>query len=332
MNCWEFRKCGREPNGVNAKNSGVCPAAASQEFNGYNGGRNAGRSCWMISGTLCDGEVMGTFVEKAEQCKTCPFYKSVDGEGNGFFLKPSGVVSSDSKRAYESKIITSRSEDEQVIMYLLGQLSLKEESKTVRLVTPYKELPITNFAEIVEIKGSSVTFATNELQIAAIRTCEETLIGTSHCPEFFLGCLKDIDVRRSTVTLNNFSYAELYTDCRRTVRVRLPKPLNVMMKAGPNNISGVIQDISFGGCGMNTLAIAPLDGVEQLVLKLKLFDVATAKMLESDIACHVVRILNNRPPYKVAIAFDHNPDTELLVSKFIHQRELEIVKELRDLM
>jgi protein phosphatase len=80
QNCWEFMKCGREPGGKNAGKHGICPAAADSTFNGFNQGTNAGRLCWLVAGTFCDGKVQGTFAEKVVSCKQCDFYRRVHAE------------------------------------------------------------------------------------------------------------------------------------------------------------------------------------------------------------------------------------------------------------
>lgn len=84
QNCWEFKKCGRQPSGVKSS-LGVCPAASEKRLDGTHGGKNAGRACWVISGTMCNGEVQGTFAKKYKNCETCDFYNSVEREeGPGF--------------------------------------------------------------------------------------------------------------------------------------------------------------------------------------------------------------------------------------------------------
>jgi hypothetical protein len=87
VNCWEFKKCGREANGANVKSLGVCPASREAKLNGVHGGSRAGRSCWVMAGTLCKGEVQGTFAQKYQNCSQCDFYVAVrKEEGNGFML------------------------------------------------------------------------------------------------------------------------------------------------------------------------------------------------------------------------------------------------------
>jgi len=80
VNCWEFKKCGREPGGAKTAELGVCPAASEAKLDGANNGVNGGRSCWAIAGTLCGGKVQGTFATKLANCMECEFYKLVIAE------------------------------------------------------------------------------------------------------------------------------------------------------------------------------------------------------------------------------------------------------------
>ncbi len=79
-NCWEVKKCGREPGGANVGQLGVCPAATRLELDGVNAGRNGGRVCWALTGTLCGGVVQGTFALKLGNCRLCEFFQSVRSE------------------------------------------------------------------------------------------------------------------------------------------------------------------------------------------------------------------------------------------------------------
>lgn len=84
-NCWEVKRCGRELGGTHVHDLGVCPAATMSKLDGAHGGKNAGRSCWVVAGTLCGGEVQATFARKFESCQACDFYKRVQQEEAGGF-------------------------------------------------------------------------------------------------------------------------------------------------------------------------------------------------------------------------------------------------------
>lgn len=82
-NCWEFKKCGREPGGEHSQELGICPAATEMRLNGVHGGENSGRACWVVAGTLCRGEVHGNFAQKYETCLLCDFFNKVKREERG---------------------------------------------------------------------------------------------------------------------------------------------------------------------------------------------------------------------------------------------------------
>jgi len=89
MNCWEFKKCGREEGGVNALVMGVCPVYPHHGTHCARvvGTLCSGINCFMSStqnpwdcarvvGTLCSGKVEGAFDQKILSCCDCDFYKS----------------------------------------------------------------------------------------------------------------------------------------------------------------------------------------------------------------------------------------------------------------
>ncbi len=90
-NCWEFKKCGREPGGAKEAELGVCRAASLTPVDGVNGGAKAGRACWAVAGTLCGGEIQGTFAAKYSSCSRCDFYQLVVTEQGQDFVGTSGI-------------------------------------------------------------------------------------------------------------------------------------------------------------------------------------------------------------------------------------------------
>ena len=79
MNCWEFKKCGREANGVNEKELGRCPAYP-----------NKGKLCGELKGTLCGGKIKGMSAIKMEDCTRCEFYRSKHYKGNKRLIESFG--------------------------------------------------------------------------------------------------------------------------------------------------------------------------------------------------------------------------------------------------
>ncbi len=91
LNCWEYKKCGRELNGKNATKLGVCPASLDNSFDGINYGENGGRVCWAIAGTFCEGKTQGAFADKRNSCVKCDFFRMVNRQ-EGEQKKPTKIL------------------------------------------------------------------------------------------------------------------------------------------------------------------------------------------------------------------------------------------------
>ncbi len=91
-NCWDVKNCGREPNGLKEKELGACPAATDSRLDGIHDGKNGGRTCWVIAGTLCGGKVQGIFAAKQQNCLKCEFYATVRKEEGANFKLSGGLL------------------------------------------------------------------------------------------------------------------------------------------------------------------------------------------------------------------------------------------------
>ncbi|MCK5023862.1 MAG: hypothetical protein KAS04_06815 [Candidatus Aenigmarchaeota archaeon] len=99
-NCWEIKKCGREPGGSKVAELGTCPAATDTTSDGINSGKNSGRICWAIAGTFCGGKVQGDFAQKSISCMTCEVFKQIkteEGAANFVLMKNGQTYSASTK-------------------------------------------------------------------------------------------------------------------------------------------------------------------------------------------------------------------------------------------
>jgi len=112
LNCWEYKKCERQPGGQKVAELGICPATISQELDGAHGGKNAGRACWVVAGSLCGGKIQGTYAMKLHNCWRCEFMNSVKREEEeqkafSFSHTRLGIERTQEKRQSSSDIATN---------------------------------------------------------------------------------------------------------------------------------------------------------------------------------------------------------------------------------
>jgi len=232
--------------------------------------------------------------------------------------------------ADDQEIPVSEPDGQQTFIARFHELFSLSAGPGITLTNIYKEMPITHPASICEIKGRHLQLCTSELQLAAICQCKEVYIRSPHLDLPVLGRLDSIDIRRGVVQLSNFANAELQEGNRRTVRVRFRKPINVIIHSGTDRISGVIHDISLGGCCINTLVRHGLGESEEIQVELKLTDQTAGQLSCTRIPGGIVQIHGDAPPFKCVLSFRHTQQSEQFLSVFINQRQLEILKELRE--
>jgi hypothetical protein len=207
--------------------------------------------------------------------------------------------------------------------------SLGAES-SLTLTNIYQEMPITHPASICEIRGNYLELSTSDLQLAAISLCKEVYIRSPHFEAPVLGQMEGVDIRRGLVRLSNFAYTELREEKRETVRVRFKRPTNIIIHSGTNRISGVIHDISLGGCRINTLTNKGLGDTDDIELELKVIDKTTGLPNCRRIPCGIVHIKGDCAPFNCIFSFRLDKQTEQFLSLLINQRQFEILKELRE--
>ena len=91
-NCWEYKKCGREPGGTEAEELGVCPAATERKLDNVNYGKNGGRACWALIGTGCNGKKHSIFALHLAECAKCEFYQRVNEEEDWNYVDAKAIL------------------------------------------------------------------------------------------------------------------------------------------------------------------------------------------------------------------------------------------------
>jgi hypothetical protein len=221
--------------------------------------------------------------------------------------------------------------DEQLsFMGRFQEIFARDAAASLTLINIYQELPITHPASISDIRGKHLELNTSELQLAAILYCNEVYIRSPFFDLPVLGQLESIDIRRGLVRLSNFCYAELQAENRETVRVRFKRPTSIIIYSDSNRVSGVIHDISLGGCRIDTLVRTGLEGAQEIEVELKVIDKITGQPNCTRIPSSIAGIYGDSAPFKCIFCFQHTSQSEQFLSVLINQRQLEIVKELRD--
>ncbi|BCS55640.1 PilZ domain-containing protein [Geobacter sp. SVR] len=229
-------------------------------------------------------------------------------------------------KAYHERIISSPADDEASILSIFSDIMTNVPDTDFMFINIYKELPVSNEGRLIDIKHNHVKFKTCQTQLSAINHCAETIIQAPLLNASIIGKLVALDYQHHIVSLRGFSYADVHFDKRNAVRVRLKIPVNVNLNVDGNKISGVIHDISLGGCRVATPLGLPFERARNITLHLKLLH--NNQVMQADIPANALRV-EGGSPFFCALQFVHTAETEKVLSMFIYQRQLEIIRELK---
>lgn len=228
---------------------------------------------------------------------------------------------------YNEITLSSKTEDYSEIMSTISKEHSSCQQNIYLFINIYKELPVTNSGEIFKLNSSEILFKACSLQLAAIKNSMETILRAPFMNENVLAKVAYVDAKHGLVALNDFSYAEVHFTKRSLVRVRPKVPINVKLIVDNDKIAGVIRDISINGCRIATPAGCLFENASHIALLLKF--ICEGQFIELSVKAKLLRIANG-PMYECVLIFEHTEATEKGLSLFIYQRQVEILRELKE--
>lgn len=233
---------------------------------------------------------------------------------------------------YHEKIVATRHDDEIRIISLLKTNLNTGNNSMMPLTNVFKGIPISNRSELIDVNEKFGRFKTNPLQLAAINAASETVIRFSfNNNETVIGKLDHLDIDRNIVTLKEFSFADLHIDKRAAVRVQLLPPLNVILHVDDKKISVCAHDMSIDGINISIMSSlgSILEHASSIKLQLKFWHNDVIK--QTEITARLLHILK-RSPFICILLFEHTYETENVLSIFLNQRQIDIIRELKEIV
>lgn len=231
-----------------------------------------------------------------------------------------------SEQEHQIRILSADEAPEKVLDEL-SRLADPESSNDIRLLNFYKEVPICNEAKIRCFFDDTIVCQTGPAQARAIDLCRYSVLRSPHLSHDVYSTAT-YDQSRNEVVLSEFSYADVLTDNRSSLRVRLNIPVSVIIEAGPKQLIGRLRDISLCGCATEVVDRAVFAGYAVAFLNMEL-PLKRQKPLKLRVAGRLIRIEGTVKPFRCIFHFEHDRKSEDAISRFIAGRQSEIIQELR---
>jgi hypothetical protein len=231
---------------------------------------------------------------------------------------------------YDKTVRGTEREDMLVILqFLQGMIG-----QTFSFLNYYKEIPVSYDATLLSIENEMAEFAVHEYQAKVINIEKKTLIyshSLSSFPEDLVGEAFYVSAAKKRVVLCNFGYAVIRSDMRRFVRVLLDHPVETELIFEGDILKGNVKDLSLGGAAISTMSADLLVPGLDINIFLKLPEINSGSWLEVGMRATIVKVVGTSAPFLCFIEFHAEKHSQQQIAYYINQRQVEIIKELKDI-
>jgi len=231
---------------------------------------------------------------------------------------------------YDKAVRGTEREDMLVILQFLQEMI----GQTFSFLNYYKEIPVSFDATLLGVENEMAEFAVHEYQAKVINMEKKTLIHThalSSFPEDMIGEAFYVSSAKKRVILCNFGYAKIRSDMRRFVRVLLDNPVEAELIIEGDILTGNVKDISLGGAAISTMSADLLVAGLDVNMFLKLPDLIGNSILEVGLRATIIKVVGMSAPFTCFIEFHAEKHSQQQIAYYINQRQVEIIKELKDI-
>ena len=215
--------------------------------------------------------------------------------------------------------------DSDAILATLKAVKDGQLKNDLRLLNYYQEIPVSYGATVDFLEGDMVDLGVHQHQAVVMKLEKSTIIKSRHFPHEVIAKVFRSDIARCLVTLTKFAYGVVRAERRRFVRVAIVEAVDVVFLTDTATISGRMTDISVGGVSMKQereceAIDVGCSGIARLNLQ--------GTPLE--MPARLIKILPGNDQYKYVFELDTSSREEAVISRFIFQRQVEIIRELKD--
>jgi len=225
---------------------------------------------------------------------------------------------------YQLLVESGAKEDSRQILSILEQLRKGTLVNDLRLLNYFNEVLVSYPAIVENVEDDMVDMAVHQNQAVVMNHQKMTFLKSRHFPHDVVAKVFRSDVNKCLAIITRFSYAQIRAERRQFVRVRLDSLIRALFRCDMGEITGTIDDISIGGMCLRASQASELETQARGTLTLALDD--------SPLEIPAVLLKSKQEDEDFLYVFECETDTkiETKIAQFIFQRQLEIIRELKD--
>lgn len=139
-----------------------------------------------------------------------------------------------------------------------------------------------------------------------------------------------VNVRKKAASFVKFCYVDIMAERRNFLRLELDQPVEVAMTTPAGLLEGQLHDFSLSGLNVAVQDYCPLEPGSEVNISFSLFDNEHQESFSLNLPGRLITIADTERPYCYKFAMVLEKAAERQLSKFIFQRQVEIIREIKD--
>jgi hypothetical protein len=228
----------------------------------------------------------------------------------------------------------NKSVDEDCADIVAGLKDIIENDRrvTFRLVNYFKGLPLSYPATLVEMsKGGTLELDVHKQQAVALGLNGYAFIKCDYFNKSILAEAQNVNVRNMTASLRNFCFVQIMAENRNSLRLELDPQTDAEMTWEDVVTTGKVIELSLGGFSIRSQGRCPVPVGAEVSLRVMVPNLLQNTLNRLDTKGKLVRVSAEATcdVWRFSIAAD-DPQSEGLLSRYIFQRQVEIIRELKE--
>ena len=230
---------------------------------------------------------------------------------------------------YRTNVKKSVKEDREQIIAGFQEIVKSGARVGLRLVNYYRGLPLSYPATLVEVTRGVLELDVHRQQAVALENNRHTFVKCDYFDSAILAEVMNVNVRSMTASLRRFSFVQILAENRSSLRLELEPQTDAELRWEGSVHTGKVLDLSLGGFSIRTADHCEIPkGAEATVI------VMVPNLLQntlSKLETKATLVESSREGDWDICRFCIVADlqSEALISRFIFQRQVEIIRELK---
>jgi hypothetical protein len=208
---------------------------------------------------------------------------------------------------------------------------IKKGKSGVKLINYYNGLPLSFPATMMSIDHCMLDLDVHPQQAVAIERDRYTFLRCDAFKQDICATIQYVNVQKRAATLTKFFFIEIQAERRNAVRLNLTPPTEASFECdGVSLIHGKLIDLSMNGLAITTHSVPNCGEGLEAHIQILLPNILQNTLSSFKIPAIFVGAIEGENSYLCKFSISADKNLEQTISKYIFQRQVEIIQELRD--